>query len=376
MRAVLLIGVNDLRVFLRGKASYIWLFIVQVLFMGFMGFAYRGPGRPGNLRPTVQVDNQDTNYLGAVFVKELGSQGMSVLGPDSTEDAPQKIRIPADFTTRVLAGEQAKVELSGQNNKVSADGAMVELRLVRAVIGINSHLLIAGAAGDGQLTEPAVRKAQHGAPFVRLDARFAGRKPSPTGFSFSLPGNMVMYVMMNLLVFGGVSVAQERRHGIVRRLACNPLTRGQVVAGKILGLVLLGAVQVAVFLLAGRFCFGVNLGANLPPILLTLLVYSWVAASLGVLVGSVIQAEDKVVGVCIMASLLMAALGGCWWPLEIGPPSLKIIAHCLPTGWALDALHQLISFGGGLADAGKPLAVLAAFGAAANVLAAWLFRWG
>jgi ABC-2 type transport system permease protein len=336
----------------------------------------RGPGQPGNLRPTVQVDNRDTNYLAAVFVEELGSQGMRVLGPSSTEEAPQKIRIPEDLTARVLAGKQAKVQFSRKDNTISGEGAMVELRLVRALIGVNSHLLIAGAAGNGKLSEPAVREAQRGAPFVRLDARFAGRKPAPSGFSFSLPGNMVMYVMMNLLLFGGIAVTRERQHGIVRRLACNPLTRAQVVGGKIFGLILLGGVQVAVFLLAGRFLFGVHLGANLPAVLLTLLVYAWVAASLGVLVGSVIQAEDKVIGLCIMASLLMAALGGCWWPLEIGPPILRTIAHCLPTGWALDALHQLISFGGGLADAGKPLAVLAAFGATANVLAAWLFRWG
>ena len=373
MRAILLIGANDLRVFLRARASFIWLFVVPMVFVGFMGFAMRGPGRPGNLRPTVRVDNRDTNYLAAVFVEELGSQGMRVLGPAATEEAPQKIIIPADFTARVLAGEQAKVEFSRKDNNVSGEGAMVELRLMRALIGINSHLL---AAGDGKLSESAIREAQRSAPFVRLDAHFAGRKPVPSGFSFSLPGNMVMYVMMNLLLFGGLAVARERQHGIVRRLACNPLTRAQVVAGKIVGLILLGGVQVAVFLLAGRFLFGVNLGANLPAILLTLLVYAWVAASLGVLVGSVIQAEDKVIGLCVMASLLMAALGGCWWPLEIGPPILKTIAHCLPTGWALDALHQLISFGGGLADAGKPLAVLAAFGVTANVLAARFFRWG
>ena len=376
MRAVLLIGINDLRIFLRAKASFIWLFVVPLVFIGFMGLAMRGPGQPGNLRPTVQVDNRDTNYLAAVFVEELGSQGMRVLGPASTEEAAQKILIPADFTAHVLAGEQAKVQFSRKDNGISAEGAMVELRLVRALIGINSHLLLAGTASDGKLSESAVREAQRSAPLVRVDARFAGRKPAPSGFSFSLPGNMVMYVMMNLLIFGGVAVARERQQGIVRRLACNPLTRAQVVAGKIFGLILLGGVQVAVFLFAGRFFFGVNLGANLPAILLTLVVYAWVAASLGVLVGSVIQAEDKVIGVCIMASLLMACLGGCWWPLEIGPPILKTIAHCLPTGWALDALHQLISFGGGLADAGKPLAVLAAFGATANVLAARLFRWG
>jgi ABC-2 type transport system permease protein len=376
MRAVLLIGINDLRVFLRAKASFIWLFVVPLVFIGFMGFAMRGPGKPGNLRPTVQVDNRDTNYLAAVFVKELAGKGLIVLDPASTEQAQQRIIIPDDFTARVLAGEQAKVQFSRKENSVSAEGAMVELRLVRALIGINSHLMLAGAAGDGKLSESAVREAQRSAPLVRVDARFAGRKPAPSGFSFSLPGNMVMYVMMNLLIFGGVAVTRERQYGIVRRLACNPLSRAQVVAGKIFGLILLGGVQVAVFLLAGRFFFGVNLGANLPAILLTLVVYAWVAASLGVLVGSVIQAEDKVIGLCIMASLLMAALGGCWWPLEIGPPILKTIAHCLPTGWALDALHQLISFGGGLADAGKPLAVLAAFGATANLLAARFFRWG
>jgi ABC-type multidrug transport system permease subunit len=81
-----------------------------------------------------------------------------------------------------------------------------------------------------------------------------------------------------------------------------------------------------------------------------------------------------VAGICVLASLLMAALGGCWWPLEIGPPVMKTIALCLPTGWALEALHQLISFGSGFGAVLKPIGVLLAFGAAANLLAARFFR--
>ncbi len=90
--------------------------------------------------------------------------------------------------------------------------------------------------------------------------------------------------------------------------------------------------------------------------------------------GSLTAAEDRVIGICVLASLLMAALGGCWWPLEIGPPALKTIALCLPTGWALAALHQLISFGSGFDAVLKPLAVLLGFGAIANLLAARFFR--
>ena len=98
------------------------------------------------------------------------------------------------------------------------------------------------------------------------------------------------------------------------------------------------------------------------------------AGSLGVLVGSLIAAPDRVNGLCVLVSLLLAALGGCWWPLEIGPPVLKTIALCTPTGWALEALHQLISFGSGFEAVLVPLAVLVAFGTVANVLAARFFR--
>jgi len=70
----------------------------------------------------------------------------------------------------------------------------------------------------------------------------------------------------------------------------------------------------------------------------------------------------------------MAALGGCWWPLEIAPSAIKGVAFCLPTGWALEALHQLISFGSRFGAVLKPLAVLLGFGIAANLLAARYFR--
>jgi ABC-type multidrug transport system permease subunit len=154
----------------------------------------------------------------------------------------------------------------------------------------------------------------------------------------------------------------------------HPVTKIELVMGKIYGLMLLGAVQILFFLLVGRFALGVNLGANLPAVTLTLLVLGWVGGSFGVLVGSVLASEDRVSGICVLASLLMGALGGCWWPLEIASPALQNIALCLPTGWALKALHQLISFGSDFGAVIKPLLVLSAFGATANLLAARYFR--
>jgi ABC-type multidrug transport system permease subunit len=356
--------------------SYVWLFAMPLLFIYFMGFANRGPGDPANPQPAVLIENLDTNFLGGLLIEELGAQGLRALPPDQAKDAERGIRIPADFTARALSGEGGKVGLFEAGSARSGEGAMVELRLLRAVIAMNSHLLSAAvAAGSGSVPdEPGVRAARTGPATVRLEARFAGRRPVPSGYRFSVPGNLVMYVMMNLLVFGGASVAAQRGRGVLRRLVAQPVTRGEILGGKIYGLLLLGLVQVAVFLGAGRWVFGVPLGANLPAVVTVLGLYSWVAAALGVWLASVILAEDKVVGLAVMVSLLLAALGGCWWPLEVAPPALQLIAHLLPSGWAMDALHQLISFGNGWGAVWKPLAVLTGFGLAASLLAARCFR--
>ncbi|MGA3143875.1 MAG: ABC transporter permease [Verrucomicrobiota bacterium] len=376
MKRILDIGHTDLRLFLKHKSAYVWLFAMPLAFVYFMGFANHGPGKPYNRTPPVLVENADTNFLGRIFLDELSSQNMWLLDPTNRETAARVIRIPADFTGRILQQQQSKVQFLRHEASDEADAALIEVRLVRALIAMNGHLLEAATATNPPeaLTEAKLRAVMAKPNPVSLNAKFAGRKPVPSGFNFSLPGNLVMYLMMNLLIFGGATVAAERRNGVIKRLMVHPVTRLELVMGKIYGLMLLGVVQIVFFLAVGKFLFHVNLGANLPAITLTLLVFAWVAGSLGVLVGSLVAEHDRVAGICVLASLLMAALGGCWWPLEIGPPVMKTIALCLPTGWALQALHQLISFGSGFDAVLKPIGVLLAFGAAANLLAARFFR--
>ena len=376
MKRILDIGHTDLRLFLKHKSAYVWLFVVPMAFVYFMGFANRGPGGPYNRTPPVLIENEDANFLGRVFLDELSSQNMWLLSPTNRETAARIIRIPATFTDNAMHLRQTKLDFRKGEDSGEADTALIEARLVRALIAMNGHLLEAAKGTNGleTLSESELREIMSKPNPVSLNARFAGRKPVPSGFNFSLPGNLVMYLMMNLLIFGGATIAAERRNGVIRRLMVYPVARLELVMGKIYGLMLLGMVQIVFFLLVGRFLFHVNLGANLPGVTVTLVVFAWVAGSLGVLVGSVMAAEDRVTGICVLASLLMAALGGCWWPLEVGPPMLKTIALCTPNGWALQALHQLISFGSGFGPVVKPLLVLCGFGAVANLMAARFFR--
>ena len=64
-----------------------------------------------------------------------------------------------------------------------------------------------------------------------------------------------MYLMMNLLIFGGATVAAERRNGVIKRLMVHPVTRLELVMGKIYGLMLLGVAQIYFFSPSENFSF-------------------------------------------------------------------------------------------------------------------------
>jgi len=71
---------------------------------------------------------------------------------------------------------------------------------------------------------------------------------------------------------------------------------------------------------------------------------------------------------------VMAALGGCWWPIEITPPFMQKLAGFLPTGWTMHALHELVSFRAGWASAVPDVIALAVGALVAGWIAARLFR--
>ena len=375
MKRVFQIGNNDIRLFLRMKAGYVWFFVVPLVFVYFFGIAFRGPGDPSNPRPAVLIENRDTGFLGMLLMEQLDAQGMRLVDRTERDQAERGIRIPADFTEKILKTEPARVEFFQVEGSGVESAFLIELRLIRAVVALNSHLFELASRTNKPPNEVELRALAKAENLVSLKTQFAGRNPTPAGFNQSLPGTLVQFLMMNLMIFGGASLAGERADGVLRRLAVYPIRRWELVIGKVYGRFLLGGVQIVFFLLLGQFVFKVNLGPNLLAILLTLGLYAWVAASLGVWVGAVVKNEDKIIGLCVLASSIMAALGGCWWPLEIVPATLQVVAHFVPTGWAMEALHQLISFGGGWEAVLSKLGVLALFAAGANIGAAKMFRY-
>jgi ABC-type multidrug transport system permease subunit len=154
-----------------------------------------------------------------------------------------------------------------------------------------------------------------------------------------------MFTLLVLFTSGAVTLTIERNQGLLRRLASAPLSRRSIVFAKFLSRFVLGLIQIAFAMITGALLFQVDWGPHLAAVIPLLTVYAACAAMLGMLLGNMARTEGQVIGFAVIATNVVAAVGGCWWPIEITPAWMQKLALAVPTGWAMDALHKLVSFG-------------------------------
>ena len=111
---------------------------------------------------------------------------------------------------------------------------------------------------------------------------------------------------------------------------------------------MLGLVQIGFAMIAGTVLFKMDWGSALPMVVLVLA--GWAAFRRGARrscsrTSRARRRRPPALGV--FATQILAALGGCWWPIEVTPPWMQKLSLALPTGWAMDALHKLVNFGDG-----------------------------
>ena len=135
----------------------------------------------------------------------------------------------------------------------------------------------------------------------------------------------------------------------------------------------MGLLQAFILIITGKIFFNLNLGNNVLALFL-IVAFSTAIASLSIFLGSVLKKEDLLIGVSIMLANIFAALGGCWWPIELVPQSIRTLGMISPAYWAMDAFHKIVFFSKGLNDILINFVVLFVFAGIFTFLAIRFFR--
>jgi ABC-type multidrug transport system permease subunit len=371
LRQVLLLALNDLRLTWRDRASFFWLLVLPIAFMWLFG--QMGGGGGGPQKVALGVDDRDGGWLSRALVAELKDEQIDLrpIQPGLKNPPSRTLIIPAGFTAGVLAAKPQELRLEKKPGSDQGYSLAAQVTAVRAIVRVL-----------GRLTElPAPRPETYEAltrrpPLVRLKVATAGKgRPVPRGLAQSVPGTLTFFVLMMTTIYGAVFLTLEKRSGMLRRQAMLPLSRGRIFAGKLLGRMFMAGAQIVIYLLAGRFLYNVSFGNAPAGLLLILVTYAAAISGLSLLIGAVLSTPEQASTVGWILGMVLGALGGCWWPSEVMPRWLWSAAHVLPTPWAMDAFHSLISFGRGLDAVLLPAAVLLGFAILFSWLGARVLHW-
>ncbi|MFO7980613.1 MAG: ABC transporter permease [Candidatus Aminicenantes bacterium] len=367
------IALTDMKIALKDKMFFMWVLVFPLLFAFLFGMAFKSPS-PTASKADLSILDQDHGVLSKALIDELKHQRYDVnLVEDKNEAEIRTLIIPPEFSEKIIKGEKVELILEKEAESNMEAGQAVYAHILRGVIKTMARLIQLAPENlqvlENQFSETSLKE------LISVKVKQAGKlKTIPSGFNHSVPGITVMFLLFTVLMYGGINLLEERRQGQLERIILTPATYTDLIGGKWLNRVMIGMLQITLMFLAGRFLFGVYLGESIPALFLVSLFFCGSIAGLSILFGCLIQKEEILIVLNILVANLMAALGGCWWPLELVPKGLRTVSFIFPTGWTMDAYHKLISFGYGFQEILPHIGFLALFSLVFLFLAVKFFK--
>jgi ABC-type multidrug transport system permease subunit len=201
-----------------------------------------------------------------------------------------------------------------------------------------------------------------------------GAPPRLNTFDQNVPGFSVTFLLLGVLLGVSLSLLDERDWGTLERLRAMPAPFSAVLVGKLASRLAVGIVQMVLLFAVGRAAFGISLGPQPWALLLPTAGIVFAGTSFGLVVAGLASSREAVLPIGSIVIVTMAAVGGCWWPIDLEPPWMRSVALAFPTTWAMSAYNDLMIRRQPAVVALRPTAVLFAHGVLYVALGLWLFH--
>jgi ABC-2 type transport system permease protein len=376
MPPALAIAAKDLRQKIRDRSAII-LSVVAPLALAFL-FSAMIPAGSDTFAATYAVVDLDGGPIARALVDgplaHLGASGITVVAVASDAEARAKVTdgsasaaivIPAGFSAAVQGGKPAGVAIVGSVNRTLATQVLQSIvssfaSSVRGVeLAVSTVTATGGGTGAGGAAAIAGAAQAITAPVtIATDATKDRLASSNTYYAASMAVLFVFFAAQ----FGVVSLLGERRAGTLARLLASPISARTVLLGKLLVSVVLGTVSMTVIAVATTLLLGAHWG---DPLAVAALILTTVLAASGIalVVVGIARTEDQAAGLTAIVAMVLAVLGGSFFPLSQAPAGLAMLSNLTPHAWFLRGIGDLAS-GDGIGVVLPSVAVLGVLGIA------------
>jgi ABC-2 type transport system permease protein len=243
----------------------------------------------------------------------------------SEADRNAVIVFPDDFGTRV-------------NQRLGGEGAMADVVIHYDASQTTSAQIIQQILAS--LLEAYDRQLSGSPPLI--DAQFISTTAESEGLmTFFVPGVLAMS-LMQLGIFGSLTMVSLRERKILKRLGATPLPRRILVLSQVVMRLIIAVIQAIIILAVGRLAFDVEIGDQYGLMAAFILLGGLTFVAIGYLVASFARTEASGTAIVQVIQFPMMFLSGIFWPIDLAPSWLIPVIKSSPLTYLGDALRQVM----------------------------------
>ena len=167
--------------------------------------------------------------------------------------------------------------------------------------------------------------------------------PELVSANFIVPGLVAVVMIMICALLTSIAITREKETGTMEQILTTPIRPAQVVIGKVLPYVGLGAFDTALILAAGKFVFHVPMEGSWLVLTGYSLIYLVISLGFGLLVSAVAKTQQVALQMAQLLTMLPSMLlSGFIFPLSSMPRVLQWVAHIIPATYYLRIIRGVM----------------------------------
>tara|TARA_R110001592_G_scaffold97408_4_gene279044 strand:+ start:2710 stop:3864 length:1155 start_codon:yes stop_codon:yes gene_type:complete len=258
------------------------------------------------------------------------------------------IEIPAGFTERLLRGERPQLLVAADaTDPVAASNA---LSRINTIVNRSLRKDFTGALAYLQMDPGPVE--------VVIHPRY-----NPEGITQYniVPGLLGVILTMTLVMITGVAMTRETERGTMENLLAMPGSPFEVMIGKIMPFLGVGAVQTLIVLLVAHWLFAVPFVGSISLLLMSVVLFIIANLALGFTFSTIAKSQIQAMQLTVFFFLPSMLLSGFMFPFRGMPAWAQAIGEVLPLTHFLRVVRGIMLKGAGFKDLKMDLAAIVVF---------------
>ncbi len=269
------------------------------------------------------------------------------------------IVIPSEFSSDIKKGKTAQIQL-----------------IVDGSDPTTAQTILSGASGVVQSMSVEIIQDTLSLKMPQpLDLRSrVWYNPNMSSIYFNIPGLIGVILQTVTLMLTSFSIVRERERGTMEQLIVTPITKMELMIGKIIPYVIIGFVDIVLALALSMFWFKVPIAGSITLLLIFSLIFLFGALGVGLLISTISKSQLQAMQLSMFMIMPNLLLSGYMFPREAMPKLISGISNFLPLTYFINVLRGIILKGNGFMELINEFIILLVFGVAFLILATLNFK--